>query len=55
MEKFKCLVCKNEFESSKYYARYCSDRCRQAAYNQRLRDEKNQKQKPTAQKDEKDI
>jgi len=50
-EKFVCLVCKNEFESSKYYARYCSDRCRQAAYNERLREQKKQQEQKPAEKD----
>ncbi len=49
MEKFICLNCGKEFEASKYYARYCSDRCRQKSYNERLREQKNsQPKKPTA-------
>jgi hypothetical protein len=28
--KFNCEICGKEFESSKWYARTCSDRCRMA-------------------------
>ena len=33
--KFICQHCEREFEASKYWARYCSDACRVAAYEKR--------------------
>lgn len=31
-----CAWCKKEFQHNKPFALYCSDRCRQAAYRNRL-------------------
>jgi hypothetical protein len=33
--KFICEHCGREFEATKYWAKYCSDACRVAAYKKR--------------------
>lgn len=52
--QFICVNCGRKYEASKFWSKFCSSPCRQAAYNSRLRDEKNQKPKPAA-KPEKDV
>lgn len=44
--KFTCEKCGREFEASRFWARYCSDTCRQMAYDQRQREKDKEKPDP---------